>query len=212
MGALYIAGDWNSRVGSREDYICNAVHTMYLDDDDYVPDNTLVWASVDKVCNNLWVKCVDLCKSTCFRLVNGRLHRACEGMFKFANSNGASVIDYLLTQENPFSLISDFSLCSFNEYSDHAGVYCSLKTSLHTHVEKTELKYEWNIKHRNTFRAGIISKLPEFNLLTNDLTAANNRDDVNDLLNSFTGLIRDVAGPMFAKECFYNEVLFQTNQ
>ena len=40
MGALYIAGDWTSRVGSREDYICNAVHTMYLDDDDYVPDTT----------------------------------------------------------------------------------------------------------------------------------------------------------------------------
>ena len=75
-----------------------------------------------------------------------------------------------------------------------------MKTSLHTHGENTELKYKWNIKHRNTFRAGIISKLPEFNLLTNDLTAANNRDDVNDLLNSFTGLIRDVAGPLFAKE------------
>ena len=66
---LYIVGDWNSRVGSREDYICN--------DDDCVPHNTLVRASVDKVCNNVGVKLLDLCKSTWFRLVNGRLHRDC---------------------------------------------------------------------------------------------------------------------------------------
>jgi len=84
-------------------------------------------------------------------------------------------------------------LCSFNEYSDHTGVYFSLKTctSLHKHGENTELKYKWIEKHRNTFRAGIISKLPEFNHLTNYLT------------NSFTGLIRDVADPLFAKECSF---------
>ena len=139
IGALYIVGDWNSRVGSREDYICNDVHTMYLDDDDCVPHNTLVRASVDKVCHNVGVKLLDLCKSTCFRLVNGRLHRDCEGMFTFANSNGASVIDYLLTREKHFSLISDFSICSFNEYSDHAVAYFSLKTctSLHRHGENS---------------------------------------------------------------------------
>ena len=115
------------------------------------------------------------------------------------------MIDYLLTREKPFSLISDFSLCSFNEYSDHTGVYFSLKTctSLHKHGENTELKYKWIEKHRNTFRAGIISKLPEFNHLTNYLTAVNNRAEVNDLLNSFTGLIRDVADPLFAKECSF---------
>ena len=95
IGSVFITGDFNSRVGERIDYIPFDYVNTYIDADDYVPDKTLSNASRDKVCNAFGVsRLLDICKSNCIRVVNGRLCDDCnKGEFTFISRNGSSVID-----------------------------------------------------------------------------------------------------------------------
>ena len=61
------------------------------------------------------------------RVVNDRLYHDFDvGAYTFVNNNGASVVDYLLTNECNFSCISDFSIHSLNEWSDHTPLSFSI--------------------------------------------------------------------------------------
>ena len=61
-------------------------------------------------------------KGTSLRLANGRLHHDKQiGSYTYCNKQGASVIDYLLS-ENDFTRIKDFRFNEFNEWSDHAPI------------------------------------------------------------------------------------------
>ena len=71
IGSVYIFGDFNSRVGKRFDFIPFDNVNRSVDLDDYIPDQHLSRASRDKVCNAFGVP-MHLCKSCCFRIVNGR--------------------------------------------------------------------------------------------------------------------------------------------
>ena len=52
---------------------------------------------------------------------------------------------------------------------------------------------------RNQFRSGIISNLPMFNTIVEDLDCTS-CDSINSALNKFTDVIRHVADPLFSKE------------
>ena len=57
-----------------------------MDSDDYVPDVPLPKASCDKTCNAFGLNLLDLCKSRCFRIVNGLLgHDFGNDAFTFAS-------------------------------------------------------------------------------------------------------------------------------
>ena len=76
-----------------------------------------------QVCNAFSVRLLDICKSICIRVVNGRLCDDCnKGDFTFISHNGSSVIDYLLTKECNFSNISQFKILENNVFSDHSPV------------------------------------------------------------------------------------------
>ena len=83
-------------------------------------------SSMDSVCNGHGVRMLDLCKATGLRIVNGRLYQDTRGSYTFANAQGASVIDYLLTKPECFYLLSDFAIKPFNGHSDHACISFSL--------------------------------------------------------------------------------------
>ena len=111
---------------------------VHMDSDDYVPDVPdvpLARASCDKTCNTFGLKLLDLCKSTCFRIVNGRLgHEFGNGAFTFASRQGPSVIDYVLARECDFTNINMFSVHDFSEFSDH----CPISFSLNCNVKLNE--------------------------------------------------------------------------
>lgn len=118
-GDLFLIGDWNSRVGKRNDYIvCDSVN-YDIDCDGYDPDVPLTRASCDSGCNVFGHRLLDLCKSTSLRILNGRADDDRNGAFTFISSQGASVIDYLLTKDCNFSLICNFTVHDLNEWSDH---------------------------------------------------------------------------------------------
>jgi hypothetical protein len=199
VGAVYIIGDFNSRVGSKSDFIVHDKINTVIDDLDYEPDCTPVRASIDKIHNSHGIKLLDLCKSSNIRILNGRIGDS--NKYTYLSNNGTSVIDYVLCSEHNFSFISDFSIGSFNEWSDHAPLHLSLLcNNAHMSNDYLETKYKWKDSSINQFRSSIIARLPEFNYIVNNLNC-NNRELVNNALNDFTKVLRSVTDPLFSKRC-----------
>jgi len=127
LGEVFIAGDFNSRTGLRNDFIPHDRLVLDTDQEDYVPDLPISRASLDSKSNNFGTRLLDLCKSSALRIVNGRLDDDYnKGMYTFLCNSGASVVDYLLTRERNFSCIESFAIQPFNEWSDHAPLRFSL--------------------------------------------------------------------------------------
>lgn len=204
-GKIFLTGDWNARVGSgaKKDYIACDKTVTYIDCEGYCPDCPLQRVSMDKTHNNFGIKLLDLCKSNSLRLANGRLgYDFGKGNFTYACVTGASVIDYLLLSERDFGLIQHFSIGSFNEWSDHAEL--SFTLSCNRVVNREDAQYSrtcirWNSEMRDVFRRHLISKLPVFNSITNDLNPSSH-DAINTCVNKFTDVIKQASEPLFYKE------------
>lgn len=91
LGSVYIAGDFNSRIGRKSDFIIHDYISAF-DDENYIPDKFLRRASLGNKCNNFGSRLIELCKSLYLRVVNGRLyHDFNVGAFTFVNNNCAFV-------------------------------------------------------------------------------------------------------------------------
>lgn len=161
LGSVFVCGDFNSRFVSRNDYITHDIHSVYIDNIDYIPDTPLVRASPDSSVNSHSLKLLDLCKSTGLRILNGRLSDTSN--FSFISHTGASVIDYLLTSEHEFSKINSCRIDPLTVFSDHCPVRFSLSCCFTKPKQENETvtRICWNTFHRDQFRAGLISKLPD---------------------------------------------------
>lgn len=206
-GCIYIIGDFNSRVGVRDDYINFDRNIDQVDSDDYIPDEPLSRASSDKTCNSFGLKLLDLCKSSCIRIVNGRLSNDCGvGSFTFASGQGASVIDYVLAKERDFVSINRFTVCDFNEWSDHCpltlSIYCN--AGLRERPTGSFIRYKWSDSLKSEFRSGLIGRLSSFNRLTENMQY-NNRSSINNVVCGFTNIIREVADPLFSRRVCSNK-------
>jgi len=168
LGSVFICGDLNSRVGQKSDYIIFDKLNDCCDCPDYVFDSTPARASNDRSHNNHGIKLLDLCKGTCYRIINGRIGNT--DQYTFLSNNGCSVIDYLLTKECNFSQIKTFTICPFNEWSDHAPLHFSLNCN---NIPRggsyySETRYKWDSTFREQFRSRIISQLPLFNNIVSE--------------------------------------------
>ena len=68
----------------------------------------------------------------------------------------------------------------------------------HLPVEQEELKIRWDTKYKNNFRAGLIGKLPAFNLLTHAINISS-KESVNNAIADYTNIVQSVADPLFSK-------------
>ena len=156
-------GDWNSRVGLRNDFISFDHYNKYNDYDNYIPDCPSLRASPDSTCNSFGMQLIELCKSSGVRIVNGRLDK---GSFTYISDKGSSVIDYLLTEKENFYRISNFNVLDFNIWSDHVPIRFSLYCNLKNNVVKDRKNmhvFRWDDLKKARFRNGVISLLPLFN-------------------------------------------------
>ena len=64
----------------------------------------------------------------------------------------------------------------------------------------TETRYKWDSSFTQQFRSGIIAQLHVFNTLVNIIDCSC-KQSVNNIVNSFTDVLRDIADPLFAKQC-----------
>lgn len=110
-GCAIVSGDFNSRIGTLPDYIEHDVmgtemSTFLSPVIDYKCDDPMyVRKSHDTVVNSFGRKLLQLCRSTCTRVCNGRTVGDKEGRYTFFNHIGASVNDFALVTENYFHII-----------------------------------------------------------------------------------------------------------
>ena len=187
LGEVYVCGDFNSRTGVKYDFVrCDSKNAMF-DNDDYVPDEINVRASLDTKCNRFGSKLLDLCKSTCTRIVNGRIGDD-QGAFTFMSRNGATVVDYLLSIY--FSNITCFNVGSINVWSDHAPLYFSLSCNNILLNEQAEsyTTYKWSQKYKDQFRANLIGQLPLLNQLVTNIEPT--EAGIDSVVCSFSNIVK----------------------
>ena len=201
-GNVMLTGDWNARIGNKKDYVSCDKNTIFSDEEIHFPDTPLQRASLDTKHNNFGYKLLDLCKANGLRIANGRLHDDFnKGSYTFSHVLGASVIDYLLLRQCDFNLLSSFGITPFNVFSDHAPIYFSI--TCNTNVDKGSDCYyktiiKWDGELRDKFRTNIISKLPEFNSISDKVRDADG-NTIQSCIDDFTQIIRCVADPLFCK-------------
>ena len=89
----------------------------------------------------------------------------------------------------------------FNEWSDHTPLSFSIRCNNYVPLNNsyTETRYKWDNSFTQQFRSGIIAQLHVFNTLVNNIDCS--QQSVNNIVNSFTDVLRDIADPLFAKQC-----------
>ena len=195
-----IIGDFNGRVSNKLDYVQYDANIRNVDSFDYNPDVPLPRASVDKVSNSQGTQLLDLCKSTSMKIGNGRLD---DGQnLTYYSRTGTSVIDYLLLKFESFHIVGQFKVLAFNEFSDHAPLQFSLRAPPVNNDDDnfmhTSFKYIWNNEQRDMFRRKLISKLPDFNRICENVNRRDRRS-VNGAVCDFVNVINDAASPLFRK-------------
>jgi exonuclease III len=130
-GSIIMLGDLNSRCAQNDDFIsCDVINSEVLhtlsnifdyNNDGFLSDRYCP----DKVVNSNGSKLLQLCKSCSLRILNGRYSTATK--YTYFGPNGCSVVDYVLANEILFSEISSFVIDDFQEHSDHAPLFFTLK-------------------------------------------------------------------------------------
>ena len=133
-GHVFVIGDLNSRTGMEPDFItfdglhdglhCLSDGFIAYEVDQPIPKRK----SEDDQLNNFGRNLIQLCKSTGLKIINGRTSGDREGKLTFCNTNGTSVIDYVLTDKLSMPMVESFEVGCFNEFSDHAPICMSLNS------------------------------------------------------------------------------------
>ena len=82
-----MTGDLSSQIGHKPDVIVHDNTSSFDGDDDYMPDKYLSRSAHDNKCNSFGLRLIELCKSLCLRVVNGRLYHEFDvGTYTFYES------------------------------------------------------------------------------------------------------------------------------
>ncbi len=74
---------------------------------------------------------IEFCKSTGFRILNGRIDKDNSSVFTYFSFNGNSTVDYALLKQNHFSLIKSLVIKEFSDLSDHCLLEIEIRVQLH---------------------------------------------------------------------------------
>ena len=128
---ILIMGDMNARISNQADFIINE-NNIHEPLDNLLPDNyntdyNINRYSVDKILNGQGKSLLDLCIGSQVRILNGRFIGDAIGNFTCYKTNGASTVDYALTDVDLISNIIFFQVLYPTYLSDHAQIAVHIK-------------------------------------------------------------------------------------
>ena len=100
-------------------------------DDNYLPDQQIdKRLTIDTYpINANGTVFIEFCKSSGYRIMNGRIDKNNSSNFTCFTNKGNSVVDYALLRQENFSLVNKMSVGALCELSDHSPIEISIKTS-----------------------------------------------------------------------------------
>ena len=205
-GSVFLLGDLNCRTSIKSDFIENDRHIPSRDVNTEI-DTPLQRYSMDRGTNRFGENLLELCKAVNMRIVNGRLHKDRSiGRMTCYTHNGESVVDYVLTSQINFNIISDFEIGDFMEYSNHAPVSLSIKTftDIQSDVKHEHTSYNWKPEYKDAFINDITRDSPILNQIISD--GIENDYEPDDIVTSFTKFITERANPYFQKRHIPNKM------
>ena len=189
---VFIIGDYNVRVGTENDYIIKDEIDEFLSlPDSYIPDDeeTLpkrVSRDQDFDPGGHANELINFCKSTGYRIANGRIGSDKEnGNFTCYKPNGNSIVDYLLIKDKDFDKLSNFEIGELNEYSDHCFLSLKIKRNA-PHSKENAIANQPNEKLGETQSSITDENLENLRLNYNQKFIYDNtsKDEIKESLNS----------------------------
>ena len=216
LGSVFLAGDFNARVGQRLDYIDFDRNVDGLNFSDVSIDKPTSRASMDNICNTRGNLLLDLCKSTSLSIGNGRLGSdKSTGTYTYFTKHACSTIDYLLLSKDDFQLINEFSVGRFDMYIDHAPLLFSIQfpftpADKNKHNEKS-IYFKWTDEKRDLFRRNVISELSRLNDCLYNVEKGN-RNNIEEMVSNFSNSISKAADPLFKCTTFKGHTEYDLNK
>ena len=130
-GWVLLCGDFNARTNDVNDYIENDELDDYLPiGDTYLPDQQIdKRLTKDKYpINANGTSFIEFCKSSGYRIMNGRVDKNNSSNFTCCANRGNIVVDYALLREENFSMVDKMSVGELCELSDHSPIEISIKS------------------------------------------------------------------------------------
>ena len=142
---VLIGGDFNSRVGTRSDFIFENDKDLKYLPSDYELDKTLkARNNQDMVINEYGQQLLDLCITSKMRILNGRTRGDLQGHLTYVGYHGSSTVDLVLASETLIfetpAIIQYLSVLELSCISDHKPILIKLYNS----SEKNTLKSKKN--------------------------------------------------------------------
>ena len=205
---IYLCGDLNSRTGNHFDFPVHIPGTEgdlvqaqcpFLQVENV--NNVRKRSSRDNVVNDYGRNLIDLCKTTGFRIMNGRLGNVQNTSdFTCYKGNGASVVDYLLCRPHSMSSISNLTVLPKRVESDHRALQFSLRlpdkncqsASIRTNTQQTFATkhkcYRWKYESLSLYKENLQSL--ECNaiyeeLLISAINTSTNSDELSELFYNY---------------------------
>ena len=197
MGKVFLFGDLNSRIGNKLDYVDNdgpLPECDFLDTDYRIPRVTS-----DRGTNKYGDLLIDLCKSVNMRIVNGRFGTDKKlGKITCFTHNGESTVDYLITERENFSLLSEIRIYDFNMFSNHASLLFNFKINSICNTQPEEyISFKWKNEHKDDFVSDIARDIEV--LCSNLNSSIVSNDDTDVLVDIFTKYLSSRGNIYFEK-------------
>ncbi len=199
-GWCMLCGDLNGYTGQSPDFIANDSRgrTYIPVPDGYIMDQFQIRTNSDsRKENKHGAKILELCRTNCMRILNGRCFGDLSGRFThYPLIDNPSVIDYIITDTDLINRVNQFSVSDLLDCSDHCKVSVYIKVEfeltqdkqLNTAVLKDiPMQFKWESGDSDKFMAACISN--EVNSLTQDFLSNNGTNDVNQAVNDFSSIL-----------------------
>jgi exonuclease III len=197
IGTVILTGDFNARTGNSNDFICNIKLDKFVES---FPNNICETESYiekrvsqDVVTNCFGNKLLQICKNTDMRILNGRhTDDAGKGYFTFISKNGKSVVDYVITSSDNFTIVNNFQVADLTTFSDHCPISFSLSIATvdDQHTITTGDKVVWDKSKINECMDTLRDHNEYFVSLYESLL--NGGNSINTVINNMSSKLYDI--------------------
>ena len=122
------------------------------------------------------------------------------GDFTFINTNGMSVVDYLLLNNNDICIINEFEILPMNDFSDHCALYFCIERikppfESRDNIPADDQFIAWDDSRADIFRRLLLDDSDTLLRLTDDV----NNNSIDQTVELFTTYIQQHAFNVFGK-------------